>query len=52
MPGLAVPFALFTALYVLLSIVTAIILGRQMLVASRVSRGARGVPVAAPVAGD
>lgn len=54
MPGLAVPFVLFTALYVLLSIVTAIILGRQMLVVPRTPTVTRPVPTPAtvPVAGD
>ncbi len=50
MPGLAVPFALFTALYVMLSIVTAIILGRQMLVATKAVARPAAAPV--PVAGD
>ena len=55
MPGLAVPFALFTALYVMLSIVTAIILGRQMLVVPKTPTATRPVPTppaVAPVAGD
>ena len=55
MPGLAVPFALFTALYVLLAIVTTIILGRQMLVVPKTPTTTRPVPTppaTLPVAAD